>query len=59
VGECFFWYWLTRVVPDKVQSCKMVVVVVVRVHPCEILVLDVPVVRKYDMDAIGWDIFVD
>jgi len=19
VGECFFWYWLTRVVPDKIQ----------------------------------------
>jgi len=25
-----FWYWLTRVVPDKIQkSCKMIVVVVV------------------------------
>ena len=28
MGECFFWYWLTRVVPDSPESCKMVVVVV-------------------------------
>jgi len=20
VGECFFWYWLIRVIPDKIQS---------------------------------------
>jgi len=30
MGECFFWYQLTRVVPDKnPESHKMVVVVVV------------------------------
>jgi len=30
VGECFFWYWLTRIVPDKIQeSCKTVIVEVV------------------------------
>ena len=29
MGEYFFWYGLTPVVPDKIQSRKMVVVVVV------------------------------
>jgi len=28
VGECFFWYWLTWVVPDE-KGRKTVVVVVV------------------------------
>jgi len=22
VGECFFWYWLTQVVPDKARELK-------------------------------------
>ena len=29
VGECFFWYRLTRVFPDKFQSRKTVVCVCV------------------------------
>ena len=20
MGECFFWYWLTQAVPDKIQT---------------------------------------
>jgi len=30
VGECFFWYWPTRVVPDQrpLNGCVCVVVVV-------------------------------
>jgi len=29
VGECFFWYWLTWVVPDKGPFCRKTAVVVV------------------------------
>jgi len=29
MDECFFWYRLTRVVPDKIRDHKMVVVIVV------------------------------
>jgi len=32
VGECFFWYWLTRVVPDKIQRAMNQLCVCVCVH---------------------------
>ena len=32
VGECFFWYWLTRVVPDKIQrAVKRLCLYIVRI----------------------------
>ena len=34
MGECFSWYWLTRVVPDKSESHKMVVCMCVCVCVC-------------------------
>ena len=43
MGECFFWYRLTRVVPDKIQSHETAIVVVV-----------VVVVDRTDMSVIKW-----
>jgi len=32
MGECFFWYRLTRVVPDRTEGCKMIVDVFIIVY---------------------------
>jgi len=34
VVKCTFWYWLTRVVPDRVHRAAKMVVVVVVVYTC-------------------------
>jgi len=39
MGECFFWYWLTRVVPDKIQRAvkQLCVCACVRACMCKML----------------------
>jgi len=46
IGECFFWYWLTRVFPNKINRALKRLCVCVVLHDTQ-LILEC-------FDAVGW-----